>query len=170
MRNNDESAAPDHTTPFIHPAGRAGGEMAAKEHGTLWLKDGIYVKPMRVRIGLTDGTNTEIEGNDLSEGTEVVMGEIDTSAAASGAAKNPFIPQFGNRRRGGAGGGGGRGAAVTTPAAQEKHPLEAPAEKANVLRPSDAASERTGEEADRLPEIPGLRSISDPASAAEKQF
>ena len=108
-RNNDESAAPTtqrHSS--TRPAG-AGGEMAAKEHGTLWLKDGIYVKPMRVRIGLTDGTNTEIEGNDLSEGTEVVMGEIDTSAAASGAAKNPFIPQFGNRRRGSAGGGGVRG-------------------------------------------------------------
>ncbi len=65
---------------------------------------------MKVRIGLTDGTNTEIEAKDLAEGTEIVMGEIQPGdGSAPGGSKNPFLPQFGNRRGGGGGGGGGGG-------------------------------------------------------------
>ena len=90
------------------PSTRPAGERGSREHGIVWAKDGKFVKPVRVRIGLSDGANTQIEGKEVTEGMEVVTGEVDTSAgAASGGAKNPFIPQFGNRRRGGAGGGGG---------------------------------------------------------------
>jgi hypothetical protein len=56
-----------------------------------------------VRVGLTDGLNSEIESGALDEGREVVIGEAAPGAAAGAAdTKNPFIPQpFRNRRPGG---------------------------------------------------------------------
>ncbi|HEX3355492.1 MAG TPA: efflux RND transporter periplasmic adaptor subunit [Tepidisphaeraceae bacterium] len=105
--NTDETSAPaTQRSPTSHPSGRAGG----REHGLLWAKDGTFVRPLKVRIGLTDGTNTEVDSKDLTEGTEIVMGEIQPGeAGAAGGARNPFLPQFGNRRGGGGGGGGRRG-------------------------------------------------------------
>jgi len=84
---------------------REGGE--ARRGGTVWVRDGKFVRPVRVRVGITDGTNTEVSGEGLKEGSEVVIGESRPEQAASGDAKNPFMPQFG--RKGGGGGGGGKG-------------------------------------------------------------
>ena len=80
----------------------------------VWVKDGEFVRPIKVRTGISDQLVTEIQGEGLSEGLEVVTSDIrptDSSASAAGGT-NPFAPQFG-RRGGGAGGarggaGGGR--------------------------------------------------------------
>jgi len=85
-------------------AGRAGGQHSSTRPttrpelrpGTVWVRDGEYVRPIAVRTGITDGTNTEVQSDKLPEGEEVVVGEERAQAAAGGS--NPFTPQFGGRR------------------------------------------------------------------------
>ncbi len=75
--------------------GRAKGKAAendAAEQGTLWVADGPFVRPLRVRVGPSDGVQTEVEGEGLDEGTEIIIGEnrqTDTSASS-----NPFTPKM----------------------------------------------------------------------------
>ena len=52
------------------------------------------MRPVPVRIGLTDGVRTEVaavDGEAIDEGTEVVVG-IDPRDEAAGA--SPFLPEF----------------------------------------------------------------------------
>jgi len=63
--------------------------------GTVWLKDGEFVRPVDVKAGTSDGANTAIISDRLHEGQEVITGEI-VETAQTGT-QNPFIPQF--RRR-----------------------------------------------------------------------
>ncbi len=84
-------------SPEPPPTTRPINESAAHQHGSVWIKDGQYVRPLRVKIGLTDGLNSEIESDQLDEGKLVVVGEVE--AGAEGGARNPFLPQFGGRRR-----------------------------------------------------------------------
>src|SRR6185503_4444496 len=104
--------------PTTRPGGegrgrREGGGGGEYRRGMVWVQDGAFVKPIRVRAGMTDGANTEVASDDLKEGMHVITGEVRpdqpqvAGAAASGDARNPFVPQM--PRRGGGGGGRGRG-------------------------------------------------------------
>jgi HlyD family secretion protein len=79
--------------------------------GMVWVRDGQFLKPVHVRAGTTDGTQTEIVGPDLTEGMEVVVGQVAQQGpqAREGGGQqssaNPFIPQF--PRRSGRGSRGG---------------------------------------------------------------
>jgi HlyD family secretion protein len=42
--------------------------------GLLWIRRGDLVRPIKVRIGLSDGLVTEVSGNGLAVGTEIVVG------------------------------------------------------------------------------------------------
>jgi HlyD family secretion protein len=42
--------------------------------GLLWIRQGDLVLPIKVRIGLSDGLVTEIFGDDVAEGMEIVVG------------------------------------------------------------------------------------------------
>ncbi len=42
----------------------------------VWVVDGEYVKPISVKVGMTDGLNTEISGDGIEEGLEVITGDI----------------------------------------------------------------------------------------------
>ena len=65
----------------------------------VWVQDGAYVRPIRVTAGLSDGSQTEVQSDKLSEGVAVVIGEAVRSAAGNDTT-NPFTPQmFGNRRQ-----------------------------------------------------------------------
>jgi HlyD family secretion protein len=68
------------------------------ERGFVWVRDGKYVRPVKVRYHWTDGTMTEIQGEGVHEGMEVITGEVrqtDTSATS-----NPFAPQmFGGKKQ-----------------------------------------------------------------------
>lgn len=84
---------------------RSGAEQ--RDRGFLWVKDGKFVKPIRVRVGVTDGTNTEIDGKDIADGTEIILGDAIEDSSAGNSASSPFIPQFGRgagARRNGRGG------------------------------------------------------------------
>jgi HlyD family secretion protein len=60
--------------------------------GVVWVPEGNYVRPIKVRTGPSDGTMTEVEGKELQEGMQVVFGE--QQQATSVGTTNPFTPQF----------------------------------------------------------------------------
>jgi len=88
--------------------GRAEMAGASPTRGTVWVQDGNFVRPVGVRIGISDGTMTEVQGDKLAAGTEVVVSEMSAGGrdsrvagmkAGSGTNTNPFVPQMPARRR-----------------------------------------------------------------------
>ncbi len=80
-----------------HPSSASEGSTQAR--GIVWVEQGNFVRPVAVSIGLTDGTQTEIQEGDLTEGMRVAIGDQSpqvASALASGA--SPFTPQIGRSR------------------------------------------------------------------------
>jgi HlyD family secretion protein len=69
-------------------------EKESRDKVRVWVEVGEFVKPVSVRIGLTDGTNTEIVSGDLAEGTPVVVGESRQASADASGTTNPFTPQL----------------------------------------------------------------------------
>jgi HlyD family secretion protein len=65
---------------------------------TLWTPDGAYVRPISVRVGISDGAVAAVSGDDLADGMQIVTG-IQARDNTSGDARNPFMPQFGRRSR-----------------------------------------------------------------------
>ena len=64
-----------------------------QERGSLWVKEGDFVRPIKVHIVASDGTNSEVTGRELSDGLEVVVGEA-VAADQSGDTTNPFAPKL----------------------------------------------------------------------------
>lgn len=64
----------------------------------LWVEEGKYVRPVRVRAGASDGSMTEVQGEGLTEGMKVVTG-LETTGKDQTGARNPFVPQFRRRDR-----------------------------------------------------------------------
>jgi hypothetical protein len=64
--------------------------------GILWISDGEQVRPLRVRLGLTDGGMTEVEGDHLTEGLEIIIGQQSRTAEGSDTT-NPFAPKIPRR-------------------------------------------------------------------------
>lgn len=76
--------------------GQAGGGMNYQDRDLnpgsyfmVWVLDGKQLKAVRVRIGLSDGTSTQVEGN-LEPGEQVVVGML-SSGSGSQAQTNPFM-------------------------------------------------------------------------------
>jgi HlyD family secretion protein len=101
-----QQVAPDIRADFVKsmkaasgaPSGGAPGAQPkekAKDHdrGKVWVEDGDFVRPVKVRIGLSDGLMTEITGGDLQEGTPVIIGETHDNNSGGGTT-NPFTPQM----------------------------------------------------------------------------
>lgn len=94
-RNTATTETPESPSP---PAGAPSAESAKHEIGTVWLTEGRFVRPVAVRLGQSDGIETEIVGGELGEGARVVVGE--EAVAESGTSASPFSPQmFGGGRR-----------------------------------------------------------------------
>lgn len=86
------------------PNANAQKHKGEQHHGTLWVQDGEYVKPIRVATGLTDGLNTEIILDDktkdeIGADAEVITGEARPEDIASGEVSNPFAPKFGRKKK-----------------------------------------------------------------------
>jgi HlyD family secretion protein len=81
--------------------------------GRAWLYINKQLKPVNLRLGISDGTYTEIlDANELQPGTEVVTNVVTglESAQRPGSNTNNGNPLMGPQGRpGGPGGGGGRG-------------------------------------------------------------
>jgi HlyD family secretion protein len=72
------------------------GSEPPQSHGTVWVREGAFVRPVHVNVGLTDGMLTEVSGKAITEGIQVVTGETKRQPAGSepqGEDKNPFMPQ-----------------------------------------------------------------------------
>lgn len=76
------------------PAAQASQEQ--ERRGVIWIPEGSQVRPLKVRLGLTDGTLTEVEGPELKEGTPVVVGLTEAQAENGKPAPggSPFTPQL----------------------------------------------------------------------------
>ena len=80
--------------------GMHGGGGATKVRGTIWVAQGKFVRPVHVNVGMTDGVVTEVEGGDLAEGLQAVVGETTAeSNAGPWAERSPFTPQIGRGKR-----------------------------------------------------------------------
>jgi HlyD family secretion protein len=85
-----EIAADVRSQNSIDPLSDAKG--ANGSQGVIWLKNGNYVRPVKVKIGTSDGSDSAVTGGTLKEGDEVVTGE--TTGPEQGATQNPFLPHF----------------------------------------------------------------------------
>ncbi len=65
-----------------------------RDKNVVWVKNGDSLKPIHVKIGVSNGITTEVEG--VENETEVIIGAKSTGASAQtqGAAQsNPFMPK-----------------------------------------------------------------------------
>lgn len=77
----------------------AGGESARPGSGVVWVEDdGGKVRPVPVKLGLSDGTMTEVLGGGVEPGTKLVVGEV-RGKAGGGDATNPFAPKMGGGKK-----------------------------------------------------------------------
>jgi HlyD family secretion protein len=72
------------------------GEGNPSSRGVLWVAEGTYVRPVRVGVGMSDGVNTEVQGEVLTEGMIIVTG-LQSPDNTQTSTKNPFTPQFPGR-------------------------------------------------------------------------
>jgi len=81
---------------------------SVETRGRAWLFINHELKPVNLRLGVTDGTNTEIIGGEIQPPAEVVTGVTGLGATRNlpgqGGSGNPLMP--GGRGPGGFGGGG----------------------------------------------------------------
>ncbi|MCX5882413.1 MAG: efflux RND transporter periplasmic adaptor subunit [Deltaproteobacteria bacterium] len=89
---SQEGQGPDSKQEKVLPDGQ--------KRGILWVRRGNFLEPVRVKAGLSDGVMTEVQGDRLQEGMEVVLGQQVQASGPAGTA-NPFIPQSGRGRGGG---------------------------------------------------------------------
>lgn len=88
-------------------AGRLSGSGASPQgagKGTVWALEGKTLKPIRVALGITDGSETEVSSPGIREGMAIVTGtktksEISSGSGSQQTSTNPFVPQL--PRRGG---------------------------------------------------------------------
>jgi HlyD family secretion protein len=75
----------------------------ASSDGVVWVQQNSYVRPINVKLGLSDGTKTEVQGDEIKEGMKVITGQQQQKTADTGTT-NPFVPQIrrsqGTRRGG----------------------------------------------------------------------
>ncbi|MCC7350057.1 MAG: efflux RND transporter periplasmic adaptor subunit [Phycisphaerales bacterium] len=112
----ERQIAPD-AQKMEQPAGPTTQPHHGPRMATLWVADGTFVRPVNVQVGLTDGSQTQVSGDQVKEGMEVVTGEMrpDEVGGGDAAGNNPFAPRIPRRRaantsvenRGGGGSAGG---------------------------------------------------------------
>jgi HlyD family secretion protein len=90
-----DSAAAQQATGHRPPPDSPG----ARHPATVWVAEGPFVRPIEVTAGLSDGTETEVEGKGLSEGQQIILGfQLASNPGDSDPANNPFAPQNPFRR------------------------------------------------------------------------
>jgi len=90
--------ASEFQTAFLKEASKESNQPSSEPHnrnraGIVWIQQGNYVRPINVRAGLSDGTMTEVSGDEIKEGLQIITGEQQQAAATTGTT-NPFVPQI----------------------------------------------------------------------------
>ena len=78
--------------------GRAAERERQNAHYVWVLAEENHVRPIKVRVGLTDGNMTEIITNEVAEGDTVVIGAVTINPDAGGGSVNPFAPVVPTRK------------------------------------------------------------------------
>jgi HlyD family secretion protein len=101
---------PDRIPPEYRDLAAASGD-SGQPNGIVWADRAGSLQAITVTTGLTDGTLTEVQGNELTEGLPVVVGEQLGAAggANEGAGASPFAPRPLGRSRPADGSGRGGG-------------------------------------------------------------
>ena len=86
-----------HKNPGGQEASADKEDKGGPRQGVLWLPQGKYLKPVKVSLGLSDGSLTEVQNPELKEGMQVVLGERTKEESAT-SATSPFTPQLFRRR------------------------------------------------------------------------
>lgn len=68
-------------------------EASNYKQALLWFEQNGFARSIKVRAGISDGIMTEVQGDDLKEGVEVIVGEQKQAAGNTGTV-NPFTPQI----------------------------------------------------------------------------
>lgn len=98
-RRRDVLLVPNSTLRYKpSPQAAAGGGGRGKEaerekvgQGVVWVEENGKAKAVPVKLGLTDGNQTEVLSGDLQPGTPLIVGEV-RAAGASADQSNPFAP------------------------------------------------------------------------------
>jgi HlyD family secretion protein len=85
---NTQEVAPEFRT-----ASGTASETNRAADGVVWVQQGNYVRPISVRLGPSDGTKTEVQGDELKEGLQIITGEQQQQTSDTGTT-NPFVPQI----------------------------------------------------------------------------
>lgn len=119
LQRRGETRQPSTSKPSTESASRSGtradrssaGGAREGRRAAVWVVVGNkLLRPIEVRAGVTDGTNTEIQGEALKEGMDVVVGEQQLTKG-NNQTVNPFTPQIRRSSPSGSGtspGGGAR--------------------------------------------------------------
>jgi HlyD family secretion protein len=95
-------------------ASATSGGVQGGRTGVVWAVQGQQARPMQIRLGISNGKMTEVEGEGVNEGMEIVTG-VQNAAASPGNAtapssattqsdtKNPFLPKPPSSPKGGGG-------------------------------------------------------------------
>jgi HlyD family secretion protein len=65
---------------------------SAPRTGAVWVLDGGKPRGVPVKIGLSDGTLTEVSSEELNEGDDVIVGEQVAGGRPAATTTNPFAP------------------------------------------------------------------------------
>lgn len=87
-----EQIAPEFRGDAVNNISTNGTSKNKFGEGHVWTIEGPFVRPIKLRLGLTDGMATEVIESDLKEKTAVVVGETTTDPATGSS--NPFAPQL----------------------------------------------------------------------------
>jgi HlyD family secretion protein len=77
---------------------KRGEKSEEQKPGLVWVQYGDLLKPLKVNVGITNGSTTEVSGDEIKDGMEVIVGQR-VAEKGKPATTNPFTPQLGNRRR-----------------------------------------------------------------------
>jgi HlyD family secretion protein len=83
--------------PINDPQSLAKTASGNNGQGVIWVQRGNYVQPIKVWLGLSDGTKTEVQGDELKEGLQIIIGEQQQRQAVSDGTTNPFTPKLPSR-------------------------------------------------------------------------
>jgi HlyD family secretion protein len=85
----------DLTVPPQNISGAMPASVSSDSIPTVWVKQGTLIHPVKVKVGIDDDLNAQINGG-LREGDEVVVSMTTTakaSASGSGQSGSPFMPK-----------------------------------------------------------------------------
>jgi len=58
------------------PGAAASGNIKVPKHGKIWVISGDSIKQVKVTLGISNGSVSEVEGDDIKEGDQVVTGKL----------------------------------------------------------------------------------------------